>query len=81
MGDMYFTHDPQKSRLVKRQKGKCAHCGLNFLPDDPVEKHHIIERSKGGNHGDDNLKLVHLHCHDEIHRNKVTVQVKALAIN
>lgn len=81
MGDMYTTYDPQKARLLKEQKGKCAHCGISFLPDDHVEKHHIIKKSKGGNNGDKNLMLVHLHCHDQIHQKKMTVQVKALAIN
>lgn len=50
---------------IKKQKGKCAECGLNFHPDDLIEIHH-----KNGNHRDnrlDNLTAVHLHCHDQIH--------------
>ena len=61
MGDMYITQEPQKARLMKKQKGKCKYCGTNFLPDDPIEKHHVIKRSNGGNNGDNNLILVHLH--------------------
>ena len=67
MGDLYLTQEPQKARLMKKQKGKCKYCGINFLPDDQIEKHHVIKRSKGGNNGDNNLILVHLHCHDKIH--------------
>lgn len=67
MGDKYLTFDPQKSRLLKKQKGKCGYCGLNFHPDDLTEKHHIKEKSKGGNNSDNNLVLIHLHCHDKVH--------------
>ncbi|KST65166.1 group II intron reverse transcriptase/maturase [Mastigocoleus testarum] len=71
IGDSYQTIDPQKSRLLKKQKGKCAHCGASFKPSDQMEKHHIIKRSKGGNNADKNLLLVHLYCHDQIHSRKV----------
>ena len=67
MGDRYLTSDPQKSRLLKKQKGKCGKCGLNFHPEDLTEKHHIKEKSKGGNNSDSNLVLLHLHCHDKVH--------------
>jgi RNA-directed DNA polymerase len=53
---------------IKRQKGKCDRCGLNFHPDDLIEIHH-----KNGNHRDnrfENLVAVHLHCHDQIHGDK-----------
>jgi RNA-directed DNA polymerase len=67
MGDRYKIDDPQKARLLRRQKGKCGHCGLNFKPDDLIEKHHLIQKSKGGKNADKNLLLIHLHCHDQIH--------------
>ncbi|VEP12581.1 Group II intron reverse transcriptase/maturase (fragment) [Hyella patelloides LEGE 07179] len=67
MGDKYRTSDPQKSRLMKIQKGKCGHCGLTFRSEDLTEKHHIKEKSKGGNNSDKNLVLIHLHCHDKVH--------------
>ena len=67
MGDNYQTIDPQKSRLLKKQRGRCAHCGLSFKQEDHIEKHHILKKSKGGNNTDKNLLLVHLHCHDRIH--------------
>ncbi len=81
LGGKYLTIDPQKSRLLKKQKGKCAHCEQHFKPYDLIEKHHIEKKSKGGSNADKNLLLVHLHCHDQIHHKKLTVQVKALAIH
>ncbi|NEQ04724.1 MAG: group II intron reverse transcriptase/maturase [Moorea sp. SIO4E2] len=57
----------QKGRLLKRQKGKCTHCGLTFRDGDLLEKHHIIPRALGGNDLDKNLELIHRHCHDIKH--------------
>lgn len=50
--------------LLKRQKGKCAHCGLHFREDDLMEVDHIIPKSQGGKDEYKNLQLLHRHCHD-----------------
>lgn len=50
--------------LLKRQKGKCAHCGLFFLNSDLMEIDHQIPRSKDGSDCYDNLQLLHGDCHD-----------------
>ena len=52
------------AKLMKRQKGKCAWCGLFFQMGDCWEIDHIIPKSQGGKNRDDNLQLLHLHCHD-----------------
>lgn len=67
LGDKYETIDPQKARLLKKQKGICRYCRTVFKSTDQLEKHHIIHKSKGGNNSDYNLALVHLHCHDRMH--------------
>ena len=74
LGDKYKTIDPQKARLLKKQKGKCLHCEINFKPDDQLEKHHIKHKSKGGRNSDQNLALVHLHCHDSLHSVEILEQ-------
>ncbi|MBW4571742.1 MAG: group II intron reverse transcriptase/maturase [Tolypothrix carrinoi HA7290-LM1] len=51
--------------LLKKQKGKCAYCGLYFREDDVMEVDHIIPKSKGGKDVYKNLQLLHRHCHDE----------------
>ncbi|NEQ87306.1 MAG: group II intron reverse transcriptase/maturase, partial [Moorea sp. SIO2I5] len=61
----------QKGRLLERQEGKCAHCGLTFRDGNLLEKHHIIPRANGGNDKDENLELLHLHCHDVKHGTKI----------
>ncbi|MGM3305805.1 HNH endonuclease [Anabaena sp. WFMT] len=50
--------------LLKSQKGKCNHCGLQFREDDVMEVDHIIPKSKGGRNDYKNLQLLHRHCHD-----------------
>ena len=53
------------TKLLKVQKGKCAHCGLHFREGDVMEADHIIPKSKGGRNEYKNLQLLHRHCHDE----------------
>ena len=50
--------------LLKKQKGKCTHCGLFFRENDVWEVDHKIPKSKGGKDSYDNLQLLHRHCHD-----------------
>ncbi|EAZ93018.1 group II intron reverse transcriptase/maturase [Crocosphaera chwakensis] len=51
--------------LLKKQKGKCTHCGLTFKDGDLIELDHIIPKSKGGKDEYKNWQLLHRHCHDE----------------
>ncbi|WP_036266671.1 group II intron reverse transcriptase/maturase [Mastigocoleus testarum] len=53
------------AKLLKRQKGKCVHCGLLFREDDVMEVDHVTPKSKGGRDEYKNLQLLHRHCHDE----------------
>lgn len=55
----------REATLLKRQKGKCTHCGLYFTETSVMEVDHIIPKSKGGRNTYDNLQLLHRHCHDE----------------
>lgn len=62
-------HNPEVPKnvatLLKRQKGKCTHCGLYFTENSVIEIDHIIPKSKGGKSEYKNLQLLHRHCHDE----------------
>jgi hypothetical protein len=61
--------DPSKprrvTRLLKRQRGCCAHCGLRFTTEDVIEVHHHDRNHN--NNAFDNLRLMHGHCHDIVH--------------
>jgi RNA-directed DNA polymerase len=50
--------------LLKKQKGKCNHCGLSFKDGDLLEIDHITPKSKGGKNKYENLQILHRHCHD-----------------
>lgn len=50
--------------LLKKQKGKCNHCGHNFKDGDKLEIDHIIPKSRGGKDLHKNLQVLHRHCHD-----------------
>ncbi|WP_257237103.1 HNH endonuclease [Nostoc sp. 'Peltigera malacea cyanobiont' DB3992] len=50
--------------LLKKQKGKCTHCGLFFRENDVMEVDHKIPKSKGGKDLYNNFQLLHRHCHD-----------------
>ena len=52
------------SKLLKRQKGICNHCGLYFRAGQVAEVDHIIPRNTGGKDIYTNLQLLHKHCHD-----------------
>ena len=51
--------------LLKKQNGKCPHCGLSFKNGNIMEVDHIIPKSKGGKNEYNNYQLLHRHCHDE----------------
>ncbi len=55
---------PQVARLLRRQQGRCAWCGLYFKTEDVIENDHIVPRKQGGLNGDANRQLLHRHCHD-----------------
>ncbi|MEA5628370.1 group II intron reverse transcriptase/maturase [Nostoc sp. UHCC 0251] len=52
------------SILLKKQKGKCTHCGLYFRESDVLEIDHITPLSNKGKDEYKNLQILHKHCHD-----------------
>jgi RNA-directed DNA polymerase len=59
-----LTTPTRVAKLLKRQNGKCNHCGQYFTPDDLIEVDHIQPRCLGGKNEYNNLQLLHKHCHD-----------------
>jgi RNA-directed DNA polymerase len=51
--------------LLKKQKGKCTHCGMYFREENVLEIDHITPKSLGGKDDYKNLQILHRHCHDE----------------
>ncbi len=52
-----------KTRLIREQKGKCGICQDSFLPDDIIERDHIIPKALGGKNIRSNVHVVHRSCH------------------
>ncbi|NMG60913.1 group II intron reverse transcriptase/maturase, partial [Geitlerinema sp. P-1104] len=65
MSNGYGDIPTRVANLIKRQKGRCNHCGQYFTSDDLVEIDHIQPKSKGGKDEYSNLQLLHRHCHDD----------------
>ena len=54
---------PGVARLLKKQQGKCPWCGLFFRLGDVGNVDHLVPKSQGGTDAEDNLQLLHRHCH------------------
>src|SRR5439155_11083843 len=52
------------ARLLRRQQGRCAWCGLPFHDGAVLEIDHIIPTARGGRDSYANWHLLHGHCHD-----------------
>lgn len=64
---------PYKAKLIKEQKGKCGICGKLFLPEDTIERDHIVPKAFGGLNRRNNVHVVHKHCHREKTNAEMTI--------
>lgn len=53
--------------LARRQRGACPQCGETVHNDEPLHVHHIEPKRLGGSDDLDNLRLMHLYCHLQLH--------------
>ena len=60
-----MSHSVRVSKLLKRQKGKCARCGFYFDENSILEVDHIIPKAEGGKDQYSNYQLLHRHCHHQ----------------
>ena len=64
----------RQRELAKRQRGQCSTCHDSLHNDEELHVHHVIPKSQGGEDAISNLMLVHLYCHQQVHkRRKVKV--------
>jgi len=75
----YGNITPSKAKMLKRQDGICPVCKCRFGNEDLLEAHHIHPRHLGGENKYTNLVLVHLHCHDKIHRENPGIKGKIVS--
>jgi len=58
----------REKQLFKRQAGRCPQCGERLEERDTWEIHHVQFRVNGGDDALDNLQLLHLNCHHQVHQ-------------
>jgi len=58
-------------KLLQKQRGKCRWCGLLYQDGDSIEIDHIIPKSHGGGEEIRNKCVLHRHCHDQRHAQRV----------
>jgi RNA-directed DNA polymerase len=63
----------QARRIARRQGYACAHCREELFNGEELHLDHIVPRAQGETNRDENLRLVHLYCHQQIHRTRGTV--------
>jgi 5-methylcytosine-specific restriction endonuclease McrA len=57
-------------RVLERDGERCQRCGA----EDGLHVHHIVFRSQGGTHDEDNLVTVCNNCHEDIHQRRTAVK-------
>jgi len=59
----YPTLSGRKALLLKKQKGRCSICKLQFTLGDDMDTDHIVPLHLGGKDVWANVQLLHAHCH------------------
>ena len=60
----------RQRELAKRQKGQCPICHDSLHNAEVLHVHHVIPKSHGGKDAISNLALVHLYCHQQVHKGR-----------
>jgi hypothetical protein len=69
-GNLY-NYKNTKAYLVAREGGKCQLCREKAIKGNPFRIHHVIQESQGGTSKSDNLALLHLSCHEKLHKEEL----------
>jgi RNA-directed DNA polymerase len=59
---------PSRQRIARNQQCICPECGGSLFNGEELHVHHVKPKSQGGKDTYSNLKLVHLLCHQQIHK-------------
>jgi len=74
-GDLY-GYQNIKEYVLAREKSRCQLCSKLYRKSDPWKLHHIIPRSKGGTDRPKNRALLHVSCHDKLHKQHLEHRLK-----
>jgi RNA-directed DNA polymerase len=56
-----------KRRIARKQAAVCPVCGNPLINGEELQTHHKKPVKEGGKNSYDNLQLLHLYCHQQIH--------------
>lgn len=58
---------PERVRreVLERDSWQCVACGVGG--DNRLQLHHLVYRSQGGTHAQENLATVCFNCHEDVH--------------
>jgi RNA-directed DNA polymerase len=59
---------PSEQRIAKKQNHVCEVCGESLYNGEELHTHHVTPKREGGKDTYHNLKLIHLYCHQQVHR-------------
>jgi RNA-directed DNA polymerase len=59
---------PRLMGLARAQRGRCSHCGASLFNGEALHRHHLLPKAEGGTDERSNLRLLHLYCHQQIHK-------------
>lgn len=59
---------PSLQKIAQNQKCVCPICGESLFNEEELHTHHVIPKSQGGKDTYNNLQLVHLYCHQQVHK-------------
>lgn len=68
-----LPHARQK-RLAKKQRGICSVCRGSLFNGENLHVHHILPKAEGGTDHYRNLALLHVTCHQQVHRKREVMQ-------
>ena len=58
---------PSKQKIARKQQGKCQWCGESLFNGEEIHFHRRTPGKDGGKYTYDNMEMVHLFCHQQIH--------------
>lgn len=61
---------PSKQKIAQNQGCVCPRCGESLFNGEELHIHHIEPKQRGGRSSYENLQLLHLYCHQQIHAEK-----------
>ncbi|MEW6737411.1 MAG: group II intron maturase-specific domain-containing protein [Acidobacteriota bacterium] len=66
-GKSYFVKNSKLYKIAEKQKWSCPICNDMLFNGESIHIHHIVRVIDGGREDEDNLQILHLECHGQLH--------------